>query len=132
MNTFQTYVLVMLGGAFGTGLRLWLSSFLAARYGETFPIGTLAANVIGSFVIGLYVGITGPQGMILVSPLARQFVTIGILGGFTTFSSFSLQTCNLLAGGEWFRGTLNIVLSLGVCLLSAWAGTAIASVLNQR
>ena len=132
MNTIQTYLIVMSGGALGTGLRLWLSSFLAARYGETFPVGTLAVNVLGSLVIGFYIGLTGPQGIIFASPLARQFVTMGVLGGFTTFSSFSLQTYNLLADGNWFRGALNAVLSLFMCLLSTWAGTAIASALNQR
>jgi CrcB protein len=90
----------MFGGALGTGLRLSLSGLLAAKYGETFPIGTLVVNVSGSFIIGVYTALTGPDGVFLATPLSRQFVTIGVIGGFTTFSSFSLQTFNLVADGE--------------------------------
>lgn len=131
-SIIQTYLVVMLGGALGTGVRLWLSSYLAARFGETFPLGTLVVNILGCLTIGLYAGLTGPQGIIFVSPLARQFVTIGVLGGFTTFSSFGLQTFNLLADGEWFRAGLNVALSLFVCLLAVWIGTVIANAINQR
>ena len=130
--TLQTYLIVMLGGALGTGLRMWLSLLLAARYGDTFPVGTLAVNILGSFVIGLFVGLTGPQGIFFASPLLRQFVIIGFLGGFTTFSSFSLQTYHLLASGEWFRGGLNILLSLTICLAAVWAGTLLAGLINNR
>jgi CrcB protein len=111
---------------------MFFSLLLAARYGETFPVGTLIINIVGSFVIGLYVGLTGPQGVLMVSPLARQFVTVGILGGFTTFSSFTLQTYNLLADGEWLRGGLNIVLSLCIGLFAVWLGSLAATLLNHR
>jgi CrcB protein len=132
IGTIQTYLVVMLGGAFGTGLRLWLSSLVAARFGETFPLGTLVVNILGCLAIGFYVGVTGPQGIILASPLTRQFVTIGVLGGFTTFSSFGLQTYVLLADGELFRGCLNAILSLVICLIAVWIGITIANALNQR
>src|SRR5579862_4902408 len=99
MPLYQTYLAVMFGGALGTGARMWLSSFLASRYGETFPVGTLVVNVIGCFIIGIFAEMTGPEGPVLASPVMRQFVMIGILGGFTTFSSFSLQTLNLLNDG---------------------------------
>src|SRR5205085_4974403 len=99
----KTYLAVMLGGAFGTGLRLWLSGALAVRYGEAFPVGTLVVNVVGSFIIGLFAALTGPEGLLLTSPLTRQVVMIGVLGGFTTFSSFSFQTMSLLGDGEWLR-----------------------------
>src|SRR5215212_1864193 len=77
----KTYLAVMLGGAFGTGLRLWLSGALATRYGEAFPVGTLVVNVAGSFIIGLFAALTGPDGLISASPLTRQFVMVGVLGG---------------------------------------------------
>ena len=128
----KTYLAVMLGGAAGTGLRMWLSGFLATRYGETFPIGTLVVNVTGCFVIGIFAALTGPEGPFLTSPLTRQFVTIGVLGGFTTFSSFGLQTFNLLADGEWWRGGLNAVLSLVLCILAVWLGHIVAAAFNQR
>ena len=128
----KTYLAVMCGGAVGTGLRLWLSGFLAARYGETFPVGTLVVNVSGCFVIGLFNGLTSPEGVIFTSPLTRQVVMIGVLGGYTTFSSFSLQTLNLLNDGEWLRGSMNMFLSLALCMLGVWLGQSLAAVLNQR
>lgn len=132
MSTFQTYLAVMFGGALGTGLRLGLSGLLAAKYGETFPIGTLVVNVSGSFIIGVYAALTGPDGVFLATPLSRQFVTIGVLGGFTTFSSFSLQTLNLITDGDWFRAGLNILLSVALCLLGVWVGHALGAALHQR
>lgn len=132
MFTFKTYLAVMFGGALGTGLRLFLSGLLAARYGETFPVGTLVVNISGSFVIGLYVALTGPEGAFLATPLSRQFVTIGVIGGFTTFSSFSLQTLNLLADGDWLRGALNVLLSVVLCLLGVWVGHTLGAGITQR
>lgn len=127
----KLYSIVMLGGALGTGLRFWLSNFVTARHGTTFPWGTLAVNVIGSFIIGLIAGVTGPEGKFVLSPLTRQFVTIGILGGFTTFSSFSAQTVSLLSAGEWLRAGANIVLSVSLCLLVCWLGSITVSWLNR-
>jgi CrcB protein len=128
----KTYFAVMLGGAFGTGLRLWLSGWLAAKCGETFPVGTLVVNVVGSFVISFFAGLAGPDGPFLVSALTRQVIMIGVLGGFTTFSSFSFQTLNLLNDGQWARAGANIGLSLALCLLAVWLGQAAANALNQR
>jgi CrcB protein len=128
----KTYIAVMCGGAFGTGLRFWLSGFLASRYGETFPIGTLVANITGCFIIGFFNTLTGPEGAIFSSSLTRQVVMIGMLGGYTTFSSFSLQTLSLLQDGEWFRGSMNILLSVVLCLVGVWLGHVLASIINQR
>jgi CrcB protein len=128
----KTYLAVMAGGAAGTALRLWLSGALAAHYGETFPVGTLAVNVSGCFVIGAFAALTGPDGVFLTAPLTRQVVMIGVLGGFTTFSSFSLQTLNLLGDGEWLRAGWNIVLSVVLCLLAVWLGQVAATAFNQR
>ena len=128
----KTYLAIMCGGAVGTALRFWLSGFLANRYGETFPVGTLVVNISGCFVIGLFNTLTGPDGAILVSSLTRQVVMIGILGGYTTFSSFSLQTLNLLQGGEWFRACMNIFLSVLMCMVGVFLGHLLASILNQR
>ena len=128
----KTYGIVMLGGALGTGLRLWLSTLLAGRYGEAFPLGTLVVNVVGCLIIGLFSGLTGPQGHLPASLLTRQFVTIGILGGFTTFSSFSLQTLTLASDGEWLRAGLNVVLSVVLCLFAAWLGHTLAVSFGPR
>lgn len=122
-----TYLAVMAGGALGSVARLWMSSSLAARFGETYPVGTFAVNALGCFVIGLFTAVTSPDGPFLVSPLVRQFVSIGILGGFTTFSSFGLQTITMLSDGEWFYATLYVFLSVTVCLAFVWVGIMLGS-----
>jgi CrcB protein len=128
----KTYLAVMLGGAVGTGLRMALSGWLAAKYGETFPVGTLVVNVTGCFIIGVFAELTGPDGLFFTSSLTRQVVMLGMLGGYTTFSSFGLQTFNLCQDGEWLRGGLNAVLSLVLCLLAVWLGHIVAAAFNQR
>src|SRR3954463_3367327 len=128
----KTYLAVMLGGGLGTGLRMAISGWFAAKYGETFPIGTLVVNVTGCFIIGIFAALTGPEGPLLTSPLTRHVVMIGVLGGYTTFSSFSLQTLSLWQDGEWLRGSLNAALSLLLCLLAVWLGQVAAASFHQR
>ena len=89
------YLWVMLGSAVGGGARYWSSGFSARHFGETFPWGTIIVNVAGSFIIGFFATLTGPDGRVMASTETRQFVMVGICGGYTTFSSFSLQTLNL-------------------------------------
>src|ERR1700731_5079999 len=101
------YFWVMFGGALGTGARFWLSGFVAQRVGEFFPLGTLAVNVTGSFVLGFFAALTDPQGRLFVSPTIPQFGMIGVCGGYTTFSSFSLQTLDLAQDGDWFKAGMN-------------------------
>ncbi|MFA7343403.1 MAG: fluoride efflux transporter CrcB [Terrimicrobiaceae bacterium] len=129
---FLSYIVVMVGGALGSAARLWLSLFCAMRWGETFPVGTLAVNALGCLAIGVFSALTGPDGMIMTSPLVRQFVMIGILGGFTTFSSFGLQTISLMSDGEWLYAALNIVLSVVACLAFVWLGTILVSLLTHK
>ncbi len=127
-----TYLAVMAGGAAGVGLRMALSNWIANHFGQAFPWGTLVVNVSGCLVIGWFAGVTGPDGMVLTSPLTRQVVTIGILGGFTTYSSFSLQTVNLLAEGEFFYALANIFLTLLLCLAGTWGGLALAGAMHAK
>ena len=127
----KTYLVVMAGGALGTGVRMALSNAIAARWGETFPVGTLVVNVTGCFVIGLFAALTGPDGMFLTSPLVRQGVMIGVLGGYTTFSAFGLQTFALITEGDWLRAGINAALSLVLCLLAVWAGHAVAAAFQR-
>ena len=109
-----------------------MSTWIAEATRSTFPWGTLAVNVLGSLVIGVFTGLTGPDGPLLVSPVGRAFVAIGILGGFTTFSSFSLQTMLLLQDGQWMSAGGNILSSIVLCLLAVGAGIALASVLAGK
>src|SRR6516162_6685899 len=121
---FQTYLWIMVGSALGGGGRYWLSGFVASHFGETFPWGTLIVNVSGSFVIGFFSTITGPDGRYLVGSTVRQFVMIGLCGGYTTFSSFSLQTLTLARDRQWSEVWWNVVLSTLACLAAVWAGFA--------
>ena len=109
----------------------WLSTAVAERIGETFPWGTIIINVIGSFIIGFFATLTGPDGRLLVGPTTRQFVMIGLCGGFTTFSSFSLQTLNLVRNGEALNAGVNVILSVALCLIAVWLGFVAAALLNQ-
>ena len=122
---------MVLGSAIGGGARYLLSGLVGAQFGETFPWGTLFVNVTGSFVIGFFATFTAPDGRLFVSPATRQFVMTGICGGYTTFSSFSLQTLNLLRDDEWLYAGANAVLSVALCMLAVWAGHIAATAVNQ-
>jgi CrcB protein len=125
------YLWVMLGSALGGGARYWLSGVIANRIGETFPWGTILVNVSGSLAIGFFATSTGPDGRLLVGTEARQFVMIGLCGGYTTFSSFSLQTLNLVRDGEWGAAGANIGLSIVLCFLAVWLGHVLAGSLDR-
>ena len=118
------------GSALGGVARYACSSLLARTFGEGFPLGTLLVNVLGSFIIGFFATATGPDGRVLVSPNARLFVTVGLCGGYTTFSSFSLQTLTLAQDGEFIRAGLNVVGSVALCLVSVWLGFIAAQALT--
>ena len=127
-----SYLWVMLGGALGTGARFWLSGLVANRFGEFFPLGTIVVNVTGSFVVGFFAAISDPQGPFLIAPRFRQFFMIGICGGYTTFSSFSLQTLDLARDGDWLKAGLNGLLSFTCCLGAVWLGRILALALLNR
>ena len=126
-----TYLWIALGGALGSVARYGASSLIAQWFGETFPFGTLAVNITGSLVIGFFAALTGPDGRLLVGPDARTFVMVGICGGYTTFSSFSLQTLNLVRDGELALAGANIIGSVVACLFAVWLGDVAATALNQ-
>ncbi|MEI6071808.1 MAG: fluoride efflux transporter CrcB [Verrucomicrobiae bacterium] len=129
---WQSYLAVMAGGAAGVGARMFLSNWIANQFGSSFPWGTLIVNVSGCVVIGIFTGLTGPDGAFMTSPLVRQVVAIGVLGGFTTYSSFSLQTISLLADGELLYAAGNIALTLLLCLAGTWGGLAVVQLLQPR
>lgn len=125
-----TYFWLGLGGALGTMARYWVNG-IVSTYFISFPMGTLVINVTGSFLIAFFGALTDPEGRWLVSPTARMFFMTGICGGYTTFSSFSLQTLTLARDGEWLYAGLNAALSLILCLLAAWLGYVAAMFLNS-
>lgn len=124
-----TSLLIALGGALGTLARFAIG-LLAAPISQSLPWGTILINISGSFVIGLFGTLTLAQGRYPVSENVRLFVMVGICGGFTTFSAFSLQTLDLLRAGASVRAGLNVVLSVAICLAAVAAGHAIGSRLN--
>lgn len=124
------YVWIALGGALGSIARFWCSGTVASLIGETLPWGTLVVNVVGSFIIGFAATTMGPDGRMFVGTTARQFIMTGFCGGYTTFSSFSLQTLNLLNDGEIGRAVGNIGLSNALCLAAVWAGHVLAVNVN--
>ena len=118
---------VGLGGLIGTVARYWLSGVIARRYGETFPFGTLVVNALGCFLIGFLFYFFYDRA--LTSPTSRTVVFIGLLGGFTTFSSYGLQTFTLLKDGEMFLALANILASNVICLVLVWLGYTLAKVI---
>ena len=125
------FIWVALGGALGTVSRFWLSSTVASHFGEFFPWGTLIINVTGSFVIGFFATLTDPAGPFLVPANARQFFMIGFCGGYTTFSSFSLQTLRLAQDGEWLLAAGNVAASNVGCLVAVWLGHVCAVAIRR-
>lgn len=118
------WLLVAFGGAIGSVVRYWTMDWVARRTGLLFPYGTLAVNVAGSLAMGALIGLlvhyTPPQAGNL-----RLFVAVGILGGFTTFSAFSLDTVSLIERGQWSAAALYIALSIMLCIAATFIGLAI-------
>lgn len=124
----QRLALIGLSGLLGTLARYSLSGVVARRYGETFPVGTLAVNVVGCFLAGFLYYLM--QERFLINETIRTAIMIGFLGGFTTFSSFGLQTFTLLREGEVALATVNVVVSNVAGLLTVWAGYSLARVMQ--
>ena len=127
----QIYLWIALGSALGGVGRYWCSGVIARHIGETFPWGTLTVNVVGSLLIGLLATVSEPDGRLLMSTTLRQFFMIGVFGGFTTFSSFSLQTLNLVRDGQWIPASLYILGSVALCLVGVWLGHGLGIAINR-
>jgi len=126
----QTYLWVGLGGALGSMARHWANGAVAALAGIGFPWGTLAVNVLGSLIIGFGAATMSGEGRFPASEDARLFLMVGLCGGFTTFSAFSLQTLALIQGGQWLPAAANAGLSVGLCLIAVWLGYTVGMALN--
>ena len=123
-------LVVFLGSGLGGLARWWLAGWIGGKTGPAFPWGTLVVNVSGSFLIGLFAALTGPEGRFVAPVMVRQFVMVGVFGGYTTFSAFSYQTLQLAEEGQWGRAGVNVVLSLGVSLIAVALGHALAGFWN--
>jgi fluoride exporter len=125
-----TYLWVAIGGALGSVARFWMAAAVATVTGPEFPWGTILINILGSFVIGVAAALSGPDSRIAIPGDVRAFIMVGICGGYTTFSAFSLQTLELARGREWLQAGGNIVLSVVLCLIAVWAGYRLGAILG--
>ena len=132
MTNLVNYFWIALGGALGSMARYWMSQAVARVAGEAFPWGTLLINVLGSFVIGWFYTLTLPLGPRPASEAMRLFVMVGICGGFTTFSAFSLQTFDLLRDGENTRALAYIAASVLLCVTATVFGHYLAAGVTVR
>jgi fluoride exporter len=126
-----TYLWVALGSAIGGSARYAVSGAVANWIGAVFPWGTLIVNITGCFVIGIFSTLTAPDGPLLVPANIRIFVMVGMCGGYTTFSSFSLEFLNLMRVGEWLPAGLYVFASVIFCLVGVWLGNVAGLLLSR-
>lgn len=123
----KTYLIVFFGGGIGAAARYWLSGFVYRFLYPVFPYGNLAVNVTGCLLIGLLMALS--EHRFTIEPAIKIFLTIGVLGGFTTFSSFSYETIALFRNGEYLFAGLNILLSVSLCLAGTYLGLVLGKLL---
>jgi CrcB protein len=124
-------LLVFVGGALGSMCRYWWSGLIAEHFGETFPFGTLVVNVVGSLIIGVSAGYLMHVANSTLATALQQLLMVGICGGLTTFSSFSLQTYSLIADRRWLSALCNIIFSTGLSFGFLAFGWYIAQAINH-
>ncbi len=117
------FLYVFIGGGVGAAMRYWMDGVVQRWTGSTFPYGTFVVNSLGCLMIGVIM--TSLEERFLGNPSLRIFMTIGILGGFTTFSTFSYETVEMMRSAEYLYATANISLTLFTCLTSTYVGTII-------
>jgi CrcB protein len=121
---------VAAGGALGASLRYLVASLAHGVLGHDFPYGTLIVNVIGSLIIGyMLVLLPEQEGAV---PMVRLLLITGVLGGFTTYSAFSVETLQLMQEGHLTKAGLNIGITLASCFLAVWAGYLVAEYVHNR
>lgn len=127
----MTPLWIALGGALGSLARWSASEALARLWGPAFPWGTLLVNISGCLLIGAAAGGSWNEVRLIESTFVRQFVMVGVCGGYTTFSAFSLQTVGMLQAGDAGRAFAYVASSVLTCLIATWAGYALAAALSR-
>lgn len=122
--------LICLGGAVGTGARYLTALWAAATFGAAFPAGTLIVNVVGSFLIAFIMQVSTATE--LIAPDLRLVLTTGVMGGFTTYSTFNYETTNYFREGAWLIGVANVGVTLFGCLIAGVAGLALGRLIVGR
>jgi CrcB protein len=125
MGGVTTWLAVAVGGALGSLGRFWLGAAVGVFAGPRFPWGTLLINILGSFVIGLVTALAIQPARVPMHPDVLVFLVVGVCGGFTTFSAFSLQTLQLMQGGDMLAAAGYIVGSVVLCLTAVWLGVLV-------
>lgn len=120
------FVVVFVGGGIGAAIRYWMDGAVQRWTGSTFPYGTFVINSLGCLMIGILM--TTLEERFLVNPSLRIFLTIGILGGFTTFSTFSYETIEMMRSAEYYFAAVNVSLTVFTCLAATYVGTIIGKV----
>jgi CrcB protein len=118
----ERILLVALGGAIGSVIRYLTSILAGVWFGAEFPYGTLIVNLSGAFIIGLVQELGGEAA--LISDSVRIFLTTGMMGGLTTYSTFSYETVRLMEAGAWHQAWINIIITTGICLCLCFLGIA--------
>ena len=131
MPNLIAYLWVAAGGAIGSMGRFALASAVSRALGERFPWGTILVNVSGCFIIGVIAMAATPAGRLPTPLNVRDFLMIGVCGGYTTFSSFSLQTLSLMRAGDWAGAGGNMAISVFACLAAVWLGALTGTVIGS-
>ncbi len=131
-HVIVVYSLIGLGAALGGMARFGCGDIAARLFGETFPWGTYLVNVLGSLFIGFFAILTAPSGRLFAPASVRMFIMVGLCGGFTTFSSFSLETLNMIRDGEFARASVNVTGTVLSCLVGVWLGYMLGTLLNEQ
>jgi CrcB protein len=124
------FLLIALGGALGSVGRYYASRLVMELTAGTFPWGTMFVNITGGILIGFIAALSAPESRYFISPQTRLLIMTGICGGYTTFSTFSLETVALLGEGQWLTASLNAIGSVILCLAAVWLGSAAAQLLG--
>lgn len=128
MFSLHDLVLVIVGGGIGSAGRYIITTLIGARFGTVFPFGTCFVNVLGCFLMGLIMTLAIGSHRVL-SETTRLLLVVGFLGGFTTFSSFGMETMTLLTGKDLFFAFTNIVLNIGLGFLGIWCGISVTKII---
>jgi len=125
------YLWVAIGGALGSMMRYGFSGLVAQLTGQTFPYGTMFVNVTGALLIGMLASLSATESRFFIPASARIFLMTGVCGGYTTFSTFSLESFNLLREGDILPAFANMFLSVVLCVLAVWIGYVAAFALSR-
>ena len=123
------FLAVAFGGAAGSVSRLYAGRLVMSITGGTFPLGTMVVNITGAIIIGFFAALAEPESRFFMSANTRLLLMTGFCGGYTTFSTFSLETVALMSDGQWIGASINVFGSVLLCLAGVWLGSILGELL---